>query len=735
MGRSQRNLLSLAFSPDGTRIITGEDTSLLPPRDRGNAVKVWDAQTGTLLLDLTQPFPGAVRMGSRVSVAFSHDGKRVVIAGARSKTSMGEGVTVRDAQTGAALLELKAPNNTPRSVAFSPDGARIAVGHFNNTVTVWDAEKGTPLLDLKGHTGNVNSVAFSPDGTRIVTGSADRTVRVWDARTGVALAELKGHTGAVTSVSFSADGTRILAAGGVGGKTGQVFVWDAPARTREVELVGHAGWILGVAFSPDGTRIATGSQDRTIRVWDARTGSSLLELKGFKGGVGGLAINADGTRIATGGNGLKVMVWDAKTGTQLAELNAGSHKSLAFAIDGTRVVTESFDGVTKLWDIKTGKELPGEPMPKTVPSKRTSPDGRFLARVNQNRVEVVPVTPDEEEIAYRRLHTQPHPARYRSGYLAARTARDDFAAAFYLNLIPPDERKALMAQGDADAFAALCRVANEYQRVGKKEEALPLLVEILNANKAKLGPEDPATIQAADTLGRIYWQTGRFEKAVPLLEDVLNYRKAKLGLADRRTLNAMAMLGLAYKDADRLPEAIALLEGVAAKDAWATQNLLDVYSLAGEHAKVVALCQQRLAEDRKSRPDADPNTDLLARLGRAYLGQKKWAEAEPIIREVLTIREKTQSDAWTTFDTKSLLGGALLGQKKYTDAEPLLLEGYEGMKKRERTIPPGGKPRIPEVLDRLIDLYTATNKPDEVKKWQAARAKYPKDAAKPSEKK
>ena len=57
----------------------------------------------------------------------------------------------------------------------------------------------------------------------------------------------------------------------------------------------------------------------------------------------------------------------------------------------------------------------------------------------------------------------------------------------------------------------------------------------------------------------------------------------------------------------------------------------------------------------------------------------------------------------------------------------MLLAGYEGMKQRERTIPPHGVGdiRIPETLDRLIALYTAMNKPDEVKKWQTERAKYP----------
>ena len=77
----------------------------------------------------------------------------------------------------------------------------------------------------------------------------------------------------------------------------------------------------------------------------------------------------------------------------------------------------------------------------------------------------------------------------------------------------------------------------------------------------------------------------------------------------------------------------------------------------------------------------------------------------------------------------SLLGGALLGQKKLAEAEPLLLKGYEGMKAREQTIPPQANTRIPEALDRLIDFSTATNKPDEAAKWRAERAKYPPPVA------
>ena len=57
------------------------------------------------------------------------------------------------------------------------------------------------------------------------------------------------------------------------------------------------------------------------------------------------------------------------------------------------------------------------------------------------------------------------------------------------------------------------------------------------------------------------------------------------------------------------------------------------------------------------------------------------------------------------------------------------------MKQREKTIPPQGKIHIPDALERLIELSTATNKPDDVKKWQAERAKYAEGASKPPGKK
>ena len=120
----------------------------------------------------------------------------------------------------------------------------------------------------------------------------------------------------------------------------------------------------------------------------------------------------------------------------------------------------------------------------------------------------------------------------------------------------------------------------------------------------------------------------------------------------------------------------------------------------------------------------------LALVALNLLQQKKWTDAEAMLRECLAIREKKQPEVWNTFNTKSMLGGALAGQQKYADAEPLLLAGYEGMKQREATIPPQGKVRVREAVERLVNLYDAWGKKDEADKWRKVL-----EESKPPEKK
>ena len=185
----------------------------------------------------------------------------------------------------------------------------------------------------------------------------------------------------------------------------------------------------------------------------------------------------------------------------------------------------------------------------------------------------------------------------------------------------------------------------------------------LALRKQHLGPDHPDTITSMNDLAGACQAAGKLDLALPLFEEMLKVWKAKLG------------------------------------------------------------------------PDHPDTAGTMASLGSLLIEKRLFTEDEPLLRECLTIREKTKPDAWTTFNARRLLGLAHLGQKKYADAEPLLLKGYEGMKQREKTIPKsgGGEKRIREALDGLIELCTAANRPEEVKKWQAERARYP--VGKPTQKK
>ncbi|MHC4199908.1 MAG: hypothetical protein ACYSU0_07955, partial [Planctomycetota bacterium] len=138
------------------------------------------------------------------SVAFSPDGKRIV-TGSWRKTAK-----LWDAATGAEVMTLKGHAGPVYSVAFSPDGRWIVTASTDRTAKLWDAATGAEGITLKGHASAVFSAAFSSDGKRIVTGSADKTAKVWDAATGAEVMTLKGHASAVFAAAFSPDGRRIV---------------------------------------------------------------------------------------------------------------------------------------------------------------------------------------------------------------------------------------------------------------------------------------------------------------------------------------------------------------------------------------------------------------------------------------------------------------------------------------------------------------------------------------------
>jgi WD40 repeat protein len=142
--------------------------------------------------------------------------------------SGGRSVKVWDLQTGQELVDIDTVEAGP--VAFSPDGKYLAVGSWPEvrpgTVSICDAATGTTVLVLRGHAGSIGSVAWSPDGRRLASagpgpgaglteGQSDSSVRVWDVKTGQELLALAVHLGTepnsttVKNLLFSPDGKRI----------------------------------------------------------------------------------------------------------------------------------------------------------------------------------------------------------------------------------------------------------------------------------------------------------------------------------------------------------------------------------------------------------------------------------------------------------------------------------------------------------------------------------------------
>jgi eukaryotic-like serine/threonine-protein kinase len=131
--------------------------------------------------------------------------------------------------------------------------------------------------------------------------------------------------------------------------------------------------------------------------------------------------------------------------------------------------------------------------------------------------------------------------------------------------------------------------------------------------------------------------------------------------------------------------------------------------------------RQKLLAALKKRdgPDSVAYAEELAEQGENMLQSKRYSEAEPILRDCVGILQKKRPGEWETFRAQSLLGVNLLEMQRYAEAEPLLIHGYEGLKARERQIPPlFARHRVSEAGQRIIRLYEVWGKAETAAEWR-----------------
>ena len=228
-------------------------------------------------------------------------------------------------------VQLRAELFRGRGLAFSPDGALVAiggavsVGDAAGIVHVWDVASGTTRAAGEHHSGPVAVVAFDPRGATLASAGRDRLVRLWRVGGDAAPTSLVGHRLPVSRLAFSPDGGSLASCGA--GKV--VIVWDLERRDVRARLEGHGSSVTDIAFHPrDPTVLASSSRDGSLRLWDLARGGVTRQLDGEHGrGVRALAFTPDGAVLACCGDDRRLRLWH---GTTLAPLAAFDESVFGF---------------------------------------------------------------------------------------------------------------------------------------------------------------------------------------------------------------------------------------------------------------------------------------------------------------------------------------------------------------------------------------------------------------------
>ena len=216
--------------------------------------------------------------------------------------------------------------------------------------------------------------------------------------------------------------------------------------------------------------------------------------------------------------------------------------------------------------------------------------------------------------------------------------------------------------------------------------------QALETRRRVLGPENPETLMSMDNLACAYAWRKKYSQAESLFAQTLETERRVLGPKSRLTLDALSNAAFLYQ-----------LERKYAQAELYAGEVLDAWQ-------------------RALGTDSPVTMGAAADLALAYLSQGKFAAGERLAREALEFNQKRQPDDWQRFRAESLLGASLAGQKKYAEAEPLLREGYQGMEARKDRMGAPERYHIDRARDWLTQLHNALDKRKRVQDSTALRS-------------
>jgi tetratricopeptide (TPR) repeat protein len=335
----------------------------------------------------------------------------------------------------------------------------------------------------------------------------------------------------------------------------------------------------------------------------------------------------------------------------------------------------------------------------------------------------------------RRVLGAEHPDTLLSMIGLANAYRQDGKYAQAEGLFGPiiEVQRRVLGSEHPDTVHTITHLADIYIFQEKYAQAEALYGQLIETQRRALGSEHPETLYSMTMLTDIYIYRGKWAQAETLSIRTLETERRVLGAEHFITLISMDNLADAYTGQGKYSQAeqmfsqtLSITRRVMGPENPQTCTFLSdfasMYQRQGKYALAETYAGQALAGQRHTLGSAHPDTMASAAdLAVAYLSQGKFAQSEILAREALEFNRKKQPDHWQLFRAESLLGASLAGQKKYAEAEPLLIEGYRGMTERQDRIEGWNRYHLDRAHEWLVQLYQAWGKPAKAAEWKKRR--------------